>query len=200
MQWYEIGAWLMVLIAAAPFVYILITVFRIAWDLVTTKKDEAWDQVFRDIEEFEDDVHDIPLDVARMQVLEALQAQKTFQVVQAGGEKPAIVGHMGPLLRELFERYSEISSDQSHFEWSLFEKCPWAPPHIYLSQIDEHMHLMTLAGKDEVYRIVDDEPYIEGSSRADFPSIYHWMLTVLKEEELIETYEVAKKRNELPLN
>jgi len=130
--------------------------------------------------------------------LEALQAQKVFQTVQASGEKPAIVSQMGPALRELFERYSEISSDQSHFEWSRFEKCAWAPPHIYLSQIDEHMHLMTRAGEDEVYRIVDDEPYIEENPGGDFSSIYHWMLTVLKEEELIAAYELAKKRNELP--
>jgi hypothetical protein len=135
---------------------------------------------------FEAHVRTLPLAVARHDAAQALAATNLLDIRLAVGGLPATAAALGPAYREFFASHGRVgSADGSSFVDVLaIDVFDWAPGFLVVGQDDEHRHVMARPGDDAVYLVADDVP-VEEMIEAQFPSVHHWVLALLRSEELL---------------
>jgi hypothetical protein len=93
---------------------------------------------------------------------------------------------LAPALREFFRRFRTVEVAEGEQCADIAELAPleWAPGYLRLGTDGEHTHLAVRPGDECIYVLADDVGHEERVD-ATFATVYHWILWLERNEELL---------------
>ncbi len=144
-------------------------------------------------QDFDERLENIDREIAGLSIEEAKKSAELFlanlkSCIVKKSSTSYISSNLVPILRDFF---SEVEEFQAGDEWLLrTELGPYEhdPTFIRLGQDGEHTHLCSKPGQDTVYIVADDVPK-EQQIENSYPSVYHWLLSIQKRDQLFSESE-----------
>jgi hypothetical protein len=121
---------------------------------------------------------------------ERVLAKPRFIRVVRWGALPTRRPEFAPALRAFFERIQrvEVPRGEQRADVAEIEPLEWAPGYLRLGTDSEHTHLAIRPGDEAIYVLADDVPSADRVESV-FATIYHWVLWLERNEELLADSE-----------
>jgi len=151
-------------------------------------EEDAQLQAWRDAnDERREAIAELPLSVAREQALALLADPRYFECTESSDADASRLDFLAPELLSLFQRYETIESvsqpcllDRNEIQQvKVAAKSRRKPPPFWIIGWEDggHWVVVVKAGEEGIF-VTDDFENTEEMIEPDYPSVYHWLLTV----------------------